>query len=39
VLPGPTTAGPERAAQALRSQLAATLAELDVDEDRLRRRR
>jgi acetyl-CoA carboxylase alpha subunit len=39
VLPGPTTAGPERAAAALRERIVTTLAELDHDGERLARRR
>jgi acyl-CoA carboxylase subunit beta len=39
VLPGPTTFDPGTAATALRAELAATLAELDGDADRLARRR
>ena len=39
ILPGPTTAGPERAARALRERLALELRALDVDPDRPARRR
>jgi acyl-CoA carboxylase subunit beta len=39
ILPGPTTAGPERAAAALRERIVTTLAELDHDGERLARRR
>jgi acyl-CoA carboxylase subunit beta len=39
VLPGPTTFDPRTAATALRAELAATIAELDADADRLARRR
>jgi acyl-CoA carboxylase subunit beta len=39
VLPGPTTYAPSTAASALRAELAATLADLDADPDRLARRR
>jgi acetyl-CoA carboxylase carboxyl transferase subunit beta len=39
VLPGPTTAGPERAAAALRERIVTTLAEFDHDGERLARRR
>jgi acetyl-CoA carboxylase alpha subunit len=39
VLPGPTTFDHHTAATALRAELAATIAELDADPDRLRRRR
>lgn len=39
VLPGPTTAGPDPAATALRAEIAATLADLDGVPDRLARRR
>lgn len=38
ILPGPTTFDPHTAGTALRSQLAATLAELDAQDDRLARR-
>jgi len=39
VLPGPTTAGPAVAAAALRERIVTTLGELDVERDRLERRR
>jgi acyl-CoA carboxylase subunit beta len=39
VLPGPTTYGDHTAATALRAELAATLADLDADPDRLAQRR
>ena len=39
VLPGPTTAGPERAALALRERIIRLLEELDADPGRLTRRR
>jgi acyl-CoA carboxylase subunit beta len=39
VLPGPTTHGHVTAATALRAELAATIAELDADDDRLAHRR
>ncbi len=39
VLPGPTTFDPNTAVTALRAELAATLADLDADGDRLARRR
>jgi acyl-CoA carboxylase subunit beta len=39
VLPGPTTHAPSTAATAMRAELAATLADLDADPDRLARRR